>query len=154
MSLSRSGNRSKLRLLIFVAAVLVLVQSGFGIVVNLYATIPAQHPGAGATNYFTGSADSIGWAISHGTLSLAIHASLGLALAVYVIRVAVGAAVSRERALTAWTFLAALFVIGAGFNGASFLDFANDISSLIMALLAFGALACYAAALYLLPPSR
>jgi hypothetical protein len=40
-------------------------------------------------------------------------------------------------------------VIGAGFNGASFLNFNNNISSLIMALLAFGAIACYSAALFL-----
>jgi hypothetical protein len=31
--------------------------------------------------------------------------------------------------------LAVLLVIGAGFNGASFLDFSTNISSLIMALL-------------------
>jgi hypothetical protein len=46
-------------------------------------------------------------------------------------------------------------VIGAGFNGASFLDFNDNISSLIMALLAFGAIACYAIALFALNgPSR
>jgi hypothetical protein len=41
-------------------------------------------------------------------------------------------------------------VIGAGFNGASFLDFAHNSSSLIMALLALAAIGCYAIALMLL----
>jgi hypothetical protein len=45
-------------------------------------------------------------------------------------------------------------VIGAAFNGSSFLDFADNISSIIMALLAFGAIACYATALFLLVVSR
>ena len=47
--------------------------------------------------------------------------------------------------------LAAMLAIGAGFNGASFLDFGGqNISSLLMALLALGALCCYLLALYLL----
>ncbi len=40
-------------------------------------------------------------------------------------------------------------MIGAGFNGASFLDFNHNTNSLIMALLAFGAVASYAVALFL-----
>jgi hypothetical protein len=38
----------------------------------------------------------------------------------------------------------------AGFNGASFLDFNKDISSLIMALLAFAAIGSYVVAAFLL----
>jgi polyferredoxin len=61
---------------------------------------------------------------------------------------------ARRRSVATWTVLAGLLVIGAAFNGSSFLDFANNISSLIMALLAFGAVACYAAALFLVAVSR
>lgn len=143
----------KLRPLLLVTAILVLVQAGFGMVVNVYVTIPAHHPGAHASNYFTGSVSSVGWAVSHGALSLAIHAALGLALAVLAVWVAIRAALLRRRAVAAWLVLAALLTIGAGFNGASFLDFNMDISSLIMALLAFGALLCYCVAIYLVPPS-
>jgi hypothetical protein len=50
-----------------------------------------------------------------------------------------------------WSILAAALVIGAGFNGASFLDFNNNVSSLVMALLALGSVACYSIALFLLP---
>jgi hypothetical protein len=151
---ARSRDRravSALRLMILGAVILVLIQASVGMVVNLFVTIPGHHPGAHAANFFTGSASSVGWAISHGSLALAIHAALGLALVVVVIWVAVRAALLRLRAVAGWLILAALLTIGAGFNGASFLDFNLNVSSLIMALLAFGALLCYAVGIYLLP---
>lgn len=137
-----------------VTAILVLIQAAAGMVVNLYVAVPAEHPGARPSNYLAGSASSVGWAISHGTPALAIHATLGLALAVLAIWVAVRAAMLRQRTVAAWLILAALLTLGAGFNGASFLDFNMDISSLIMALLAFAALLCYAVAMYLLPSAN
>jgi hypothetical protein len=133
------------------AIVLILVQSGLGMDVNLYVTVPAHHPGAHPASYFSGSVHSVGWAIAHGTPSLAIHASLGLALVILVVAIGVRATTVAGRAVIAWAILAGLLVIGAGFNGASFLDFNQDFSSLIMALLALGAIACYAIALFLLP---
>ena len=110
------------------AILLVLVQAGLGMVVNLYVTVPAHHPGAHAANYFSGSLHSVGWAIAHGVATLAIHASLGLALVVFAIHLAVYALRSGRRAIGGWSALAGLFVIGAGFNGASFLDFAHNIN--------------------------
>jgi len=132
------------------AIVLILVQSGVGMYVNLYVTIPADHPGAHPASYFGGSLRSVAWAIAHGQASLVIHAVLGLALAVAVAGVAGFALRLRPRAIGAWSVLAGLLVIGAGFNGASFLDFNKNVSSLIMALLALGAVACYCAVLCLL----
>lgn len=136
------------------AAVLVLIQAAIGMVVNLDVTIPAHHPGASTANYFSGSASSVGWAITHGAAALAIHAALGLLLAVMVISVAVRSFAVAGRPVRAWSVLGALLVIGAGFNGASFLDFNHDVSSLIMALLAFGAVSCYAVVLFLLSGVR
>jgi len=132
------------------ATVLVLVQAAIGMIVNLYVTIPARHPGAHPSDYFGGSLHSVAWAVAHGSPGLAIHAVLGLALAVMVISVAVHSLKLRSRAIGAWSILAGLLVIGAGFNGASFLDFNDDLSSLIMALLTLGAVACYAVVLSLL----
>lgn len=129
---------------------LVLTQAGIGVYVNLYIAIPARHPGTRPSSYFDGSARSVAWAVAHGAPALVIHTVLGLALAVMVIGVAVSAVRLGRRPVAAWAVLAGLLVIGAGFNGASFLDFNDNISSLIMALLAFGAVACYSAALYLL----
>lgn len=119
-------------------------------VVNLYASIPAQHPGAHPSSYFTGSARSVVWAISHGALALAIHATLGIVVVVFAIAVALSAVRGSTRAVKIWLILAAGLVIGAGFNGASFLDFNHDTSSLLMALLAFGSVVCYSISLFLL----
>ena len=73
------------------AILLVLVQAALGMVVNLYVTVPAHHPGAHAANYIAGSLHSVAWAIAHGAPTLAVHATLGLALVVFV----VGGAVRR-----------------------------------------------------------
>jgi hypothetical protein len=136
--------------MILAAIVLILVQSGIGMDVNLFVAIPTQHPGARPSSYFSGSVRSVAWAVAHGAPALVAHAVLGLALALLVICVAGYALRLGHRPIGAWSVLAGLLVIGAGFNGASFLDFNNDISSLIMALLAFGAVACYSVAFYLL----
>jgi hypothetical protein len=139
-----------LRRMLLAAILLVLVQAGLGMVVNLYVTVPAHHPGARAANYFAGSLHSVTWAIAHGAPWLAVHATLGLVMVVVAVGAAVHAVRSGRRAVGGWSVLAGLFVIGAGFNGASFLDFAHNISSLIMALLALAAIGCYATALFLL----
>jgi hypothetical protein len=132
------------------AIVLVLVQAGLGMVVNLYVKVPAHHPGAHPANYFAGSLHSVAWAIAHGAATLAVHATLGIALVVFVVVTAVHALRSGRRWIGGWSVVGGLFVIGAGFNGASFLDFAHNISSLIMTLLALAAIGCYATALMLL----
>jgi hypothetical protein len=134
------------------AILLILVQAGIGTAVNLYVTVPARHPGAHPSDYLGGSFQSVVWAMSHGALALAVHAALGLALAVMVVGVAVRAVRLRQTTVSALCVLGGLFVIGAGFNGASFLDFNSNISSLIMALLAFAAVACYGTVLFLLDP--
>src|ERR1022692_162894 len=64
---------------------------------------------------------------------LAMHAALGLLLVVGSVEFIVAAARSRS-ATWLWASIAgAAFIIGAGFNGASFLVFGKDYSSLIMA---------------------
>jgi hypothetical protein len=135
-------------------SMLLVVQTAVGMIVNLYVAVPAHHPGAQPANYFTGSLRSIAWAIGHGGLALAIHASLGIATVAIAIWVAIRAVTLRSGRVTLTSVLAAGLVIGAGFNGASFVDFNHMVSSLIMALLALGALSCYLVALYLLPYRR
>lgn len=137
----------------FVAAMagLVLIQAAVGMVVNLYVEIPANHPGADPSNYFTGSYHSVAWALSQSPVALASHAGLGLIAAVGAIGVAALSLRHRSPWVKVLSWLAAGLVVGAGFNGASFVDFGHDYSSLIMALLAFGAVACYVLILDLLP---
>ena len=132
------------------AAILVVVQMAVGMVVNLYVTVPSHHPGAKPTDYFTGSLHSVAWAIGSGPVALAIHASIGLALVLAALALAVRAVAARTGWVAFTSVLAAALVIGAGFNGASFLDFGFNVSSLVMALLALGALTCYLVSGYLL----
>jgi hypothetical protein len=135
-------------------AFLVIAQTAIGVIVNLYVTVPAHHPGARPANYFDGSLRSIAWAIGHGGPALAIHASLGIAIVAVAVWVAIRAVALRSGWAAVASVLGAGLVIGAGFNGASFVDFNHDVSSLVMALLALAALCCYLIALYLLPAHR
>lgn len=141
-----------LRRLTLGAAALVVIQTAIGMVVNLYVTVPAQHPVARPANYLSGSFHSVAWAIGDGAISLAVHGAFGLVLILVAITLAVRALMLRAGRVAVSSVLGALLVIGAGFNGASFLDFGGqNISSLLMALLALGALCCYLLGLYLLP---
>jgi len=131
------------------AALLLLLQAALGMVVNLFVTIPAHHPGARASDYVGGSIESVGWAIGHGAGALVAHVLLGLLIGLFSLHVVAVCARSGQRATVAWSALAALLVVAAGFNGASFLDYGHNVNSLIMALLALGAVGCYATVLYL-----
>lgn len=125
--------------------VALLVQFGIGMYVNLFVTIPLHHPGHGATNFFAGSYHSVAWAetSAHAPLLLAFHAGLGLLLVVGSLWLAV-LAIRGRRAGYVWAaVLGALFILGAGFNGASFLNYNYDANSYVMALLFAAAVLCY-----------
>ncbi|HTX63893.1 MAG TPA: hypothetical protein VMD28_09650 [Acidimicrobiales bacterium] len=136
------------------AIVLVLAQAALGTDVNLYVTVPARHPGSRPSDYLTGSYHSVVWAIGRGAPALAAHAALGLALVVMAIAVAVRAVSLRRAGVGFWGVLGGLLVIGAGFNGASFLDFNGNLNSMIMALLALASIGAYAIVLFLVSSRR
>jgi len=140
-----------LRRITLAAALLVTVQTAVGMLVNLYVSVPTKHPGAHPGSYLGGSLRSVAWAVGHGPVALAVHATLGLALVAVAVWVAVRAVWRGPRRVALAAMLGALFSIGAGFNGASFLDFNNMISSLIMGLLALCALSSYLIGIYLSP---
>jgi hypothetical protein len=127
--------------------ILLLGQFALGMAVNLYARIPSQHSGAHPTNYLSGSVHSVGWAISSGPAVLAAHAALGLLLVLVALHVLARAIRTRRRATTVAAVLGAAFIVGAGFNGASFLDFNDNVSSLIMSMLFALAVLAYISAL-------
>jgi hypothetical protein len=125
------------------ACVLLLIQYLLGMVVNVYIVLPARHPGAGASHYFSGAVSGLAWVISDGPGWAAAHAAFGLALALAALAsIALARRQAGRRAL-ALSVLGALAIVGAGFNGVSFLDYSHAFSSMIMAALWALALACY-----------
>lgn len=122
-----------------------LVQFGLGMFVNLFASIPLKHPGHGAKNFFAGSYHSVAWAETsqHAPLILAFHAGLGLFLVLSSLWLAVLAVRGRRTGFVWAAVLGALFILGAGFNGASFLNYNEDANSYVMALLFAVAVLCY-----------
>jgi len=96
------------RRMAFGALLMVLVQAGIGMAVNLYVTVPDHHPGAHPADYLTGSFDSVVWALGHGGVALAVHAFLGLGLIVMTVSVAVRSLKVRRRSVVFCSFLAML----------------------------------------------
>jgi hypothetical protein len=140
---SRPSPAARLLVVNFAACMLLLVQYLLGMAVNLYVTLPGRHPGAGAPNYFTGAVSGVAWVIPHGPAWAAAHAAFGLAL---VLAAIAGLALTRRqnsRLATATSVLGALAILGAAFNGVSFLNYGHAFSSMIMAGLWPLALACY-----------
>jgi hypothetical protein len=125
------------------ACVLLVAQYLLGMVVNVYVILPARHPGAGASNYFSGAASGLAWVISSGPGWAAAHAAFGMALAAAAILAVALTWRGGSRVATGASVLGALAIIGAGFNGASFLTYGHGFSSMIMAGLWALALACY-----------
>jgi hypothetical protein len=127
-----------------------LVQYLLGMAVNLFVTIPTQHPGANPPEYFSGVVQSVTWAVLHGPLLLVLHAAFGLLLVVASIAAVVRAWPLGGRMLRWATALGALFVLAAGSNGSSFLNYNQDFSSMIMASFFALAVASYVLALFAL----
>jgi hypothetical protein len=126
-----------------VACLLLLIQYLLGMVVNVYVVLPVRHPGANAADYFSGSATGLGWLISSGPAWAAAHAAFGLALVVAAFAAIALTWRTAGRADRTTAVLGALAIIGAGFNGLSFITYGKDFSSMIMAGLWALALACY-----------
>src|SRR5262252_4750766 len=79
-AIDANAHRSRLATGALVFILLLLVQFGIGMGINLFVGITRSHPGAQAHEFFSGAARSVSWAIAHGPLVLAMHAALGLAL--------------------------------------------------------------------------
>ncbi len=139
----------QLRISFLFALVMLIAQFLLGMAVNLFVKIPDQHPGANPPEYFSGVAQSVTWAIVHGNLLLAIHAGFGFVLVVAAIGTLVQAIGSRRRGLVVSAVFGFIGVLGAGFNGGSFLNYHQDFSSMLMATGFAIAVASYSVGLYI-----
>jgi hypothetical protein len=122
----------------FAMAVLLLVQYGLGIGVNLFVTLPRQDHGAG-----------LGSAISNGPAAVSVHAVLGLALVVIALATAIRAAAIRHGGIIALAALGLLALGSAAFSGISFARTGQNGASFSMALGWAVALLCYLAILFI-----
>ncbi len=121
-----------LRRLGMVLVLLCLVQYLLGMLLNLYVALPRRHPGSSGSDYFLRAFQSVLWGLSHGNL-LAAHAGLGLLIFLAALRLVLAAFRAPGQGLRAISVLGLLAVLAAGFNGASFLSYHHDLSSMIMA---------------------
>jgi len=133
--------------------ILLAAQFVLGTAVNLFAHVPAVHPGSvrPGNDYFTSLARALAWSMTGGGALLRLHVIAGLLAVALGIAVTIAAtwAGGRWRAVAAWTGLA--FVLGAGFNGGSFLIFGSgdSLASFLMAMLFLVAVVIYGVALLL-----
>ena len=152
IAFSAAATGHRLRAAVLGMIIGLMVQFASGMLVNLFTTIPDGHPGSKPAEYFAGSFDSVRWAITQSGLpALVFHAGWGVLLIINSVVLLFWARRAGHRAVTISTLLGLLFVVGAAFNGASFLDFNEDYSSMIMASLSALAVLTYAVVLFLLP---
>jgi hypothetical protein len=140
--------REQLRNQFLGTLIFLVIQFLLGMAVNLFVTIPTNHPGANPPEYFSGVVQSVAWAILHGHVLLIIHASLGLLLVLNALGLLIAAIRTRSRDLITITSFGLFGILGAGFNGGSFLNYHQDFSSMLMASLFAIAVVSYAVGIF------
>src|SRR6266567_5517630 len=134
----RRPRRAGLRRMCVAALIMLVLQYGLGIFLNIYVAVPASDAHAG-----------IFAEIATAPLALTVHALLGLALIGTAILLVVKAVGVRDR-LLAVLASAGLTAIGGAFGaGEIFVRNGQDIASMAMALLTGVALLCYVGTLAL-----
>jgi hypothetical protein len=128
------------------AVVMLLVEYGLGISVNLYSTLPASDPGKSLFAGFTS-------AVGDGPLLLSLHALLGTLLLITA-----SAALARSLRLgatppIALTTVALLVIVAAWLAGSEFVGHMKNGASLVMALATAVAILCYALVIFLVGSS-
>jgi len=124
--------------------VLLVVQFVVGMSVNLYVTIPTHHPGAGSGPYLSGAVASVLWSFSSGLPLLIIHVVIGIVLLLNGVELVLHAVRSHRGPAPTWLAAVGLAaILFAGFNGASFLKYNLNISSMLMSVGFAVAVVCY-----------
>lgn len=126
--------------------VMLLVQYGLGMGVNLYARVPAADHGAGL-------ATALGRALTSPPAVLAVHSALGLLMLVAGASVLARATLTRRRRAIATSAAGLAAIIAAAVSGAAFVGNGQAGSSMAMAILTGMALLCYLANLLMTGPA-
>lgn len=125
----------------FAAVVMLLIEYGLGIWVNLYAQVPAADQGKGTFAAF-------GAAVADGPVGLALHALLGTVLLVTAVTLVVRAVLARNTATIVVGAVGLLAVVSAWLSGASFVGDGANGASFGMAMATGLALLCYVLVLF------
>jgi hypothetical protein len=128
------GSQRSLNVLTLITLILLAAQFLIGMLVNLFVVVPTSHPGTNAPEYFSGVVTGVLWVLGHATLWLWIHAVVGLALFLASLILLGLAIASRRRGWIISSIFGLLGIVLAGFNGASFLNYGHDFSSLFMSM--------------------
>jgi len=139
------------RSLAFGLLLLLGLQFILGIVTNLYATIPATHPGSGASNFFVGLVQGLGWSLSDGAWALQLHVLVGLGVILLGITLVYVAYATHERIWMICASIGGVAMLSAGFSGAVFVNDGQGLSSLLMSVWFLVALISFVVGLYLTP---
>jgi hypothetical protein len=125
----------------FGAIVMILIQYGLGIWVNLFGHLPAA-------DHNKGFFDAFGRAVADGPAGLGVHAVFGVLLGIAAIQSLVRG-VRAHRPLLMWsTVLGLLAVVAAGINGIFFVSYQHNANSFAMAITAGVGLLAYATGLF------
>ena len=128
------GSQRSLRAVTLIILVLLATQFLIGMLVNLFVVVPAHHPGSNPPEYFSGVVTGVLWVLGDGTLWLRVHAIIGLTLFLSALILLGLAIASRRRAWIVSSIVGLLGIVAAGFNGASFLNYGENFSSLLMSI--------------------
>ncbi len=128
------SSQRMLRILTLIILLLLAAQFLVGMLVNLFVVVPSNHPGTNAPEYFSGVVTGVLWVLGHGTLWLFLHAIIGLSLFLASLILLGLAIASRRRAWIISSIVGLLGIVAAGFNGASFLNYSQNFSSLLMSI--------------------
>jgi hypothetical protein len=141
----RARRLTGLRTNSFAISVMLLVQYGLGMGVNLYAQVPAADQGSGIIA-------ALGRALTSQPVVLAVHAALGLLMLVAGVTVLARAILARHRLAIASSVVGLAAIAAAAFGGATFVSSGQDGASMAMAILTGVALLCYLANLLMVSP--
>lgn len=130
----------------FAAVVMLLLEFGLGVGVNLYATLPTSDHGKALFPAF-------GSAVTGGPVVLAVHAVLGTILLITGVSAVVRAALLRQTALIVITGASLLGIVVAWLSGARFVGTMANGASLAMSIATGVSLLCYALVLFIVPGS-
>jgi hypothetical protein len=124
------------------AIVILLIEYGLGVWVNLYGRLPAADHGAGIGAGFAR-------AVSGGPVGLSVHALLGVILIVSASAAVVRAVLARRAALVAAAVAGLAAIAVAAVSGAAFVGTGSNAASMSMAIAAGVAIGCYAFIVFL-----